>query len=450
MPDLQYGTSAYSRERGNFPEIPVINMFAEQVPGEPSVVLQSRPGLEDTGTTLGAGPVKALFYIDGVLSGQTFAVSAGHLYANSTDLGAINGTGAVSMAGFENRVFACAGQSVWQYNGVALSTVTTPGGFNVASICVGSDRLIVIDKDTGHFYWSDVLSPTVDALSFATAENSPDKLKELLFLGDTLLLFGTETVEQWPASSSNPDLPFTPLVGRTFQVGIRDTGCATLFKNTFAWITNHNQVCAGDPNNAISDPGLEEKISASTTAKLWVFRLEGVEFLAVTLDDSTYVFSSHSSQWSTFESFGQTNWIPRCYANNKFGSGIDGRLVQWSDDHADFGAILERRFRAGLPITTGTVALNNLVIRTNPGQTPFLSGDYVEPIVELRTSRDGGFTWSNWKQRSLGVNGAYRSSVAWRSLGFFAYPSLLTEFRVTDPVPFRVSGVVANEGYGGI
>lgn len=447
MTDLNYGLSSFDRDRGNFPKLPVVNMFVEQVPTEPTPVLQSRPGLENAGITMGSGPVEALLQIDGVLNGALFGISAGHLYQSGVDKGAINGTGPVSIAGFPNRVFACAGLSAWQFDGAALSAIAMPGGFNVLSLCVGSDRLIVIDSGTGKFYWSDVLSTTVDALSFATAENSPDNLKECLFLGDTLILFGSETVEQWPASSANPLLPFTPLVGRTFQVGIRGTGCATLFQNAFAWITNENQICVSDPTNVISTPSIDEKISQSATASLWTFRLEGIPFLAVTLDSRTYVFSASSSTWSEFQSYGHTNWIPQCFANGYFGSSIDGRIVRWSDDHADFGDILERRFRAGTPLTSGTAPLNNVILRTNPGQTPYLSGDYAEPTVELRTSRDGGMTWGIWHDRSLGESGHYKKNIMWRSLGRFGYPGILVEIRVTDPVPFRASGLVANEDF---
>lgn len=447
MAKLQYATSAYDRDRGNLPELPVVNLFVEEAPAEEQPTLQSRPGLTDSGTTMGAGPVKTLFQIDGVLDGSLFGVSGTSLYKSSTNLGLLDGSGPARIDGFENRLFATQGTSLFQYDGTTLALVSTPGGFNVLSLCVGTSRLIVIDKGTGKFYWSDVLSPSVDALSFATAENSPDKLKECLFIGDTLHLFGSETVEFWPASSSNPDLPYQPLVGRTYSVGIRDTGCAAKFATTFAWITNHNQICVGEPQNVISNPALDEKIAASATASLWTFYLDGVEFLAVTLDTKTYVFSKRSSQWSTFESYGQSNWIPRCYAGDKFGSSIDGRLVEWSDTYDDFGAILERRFRAGIPIISGTTPLFQVNLKTNPGQTPYLTGTYADPSVELRASRDGGFNWGDWKAKSLGTQGSYRKIVRWSSLGFFGNPGILVEIRVTDPVPFRVSDMTANESY---
>jgi len=399
---------------------------------------------------MGAGPIKRLLQIDGVLDGSLYGVSGSNLYKGSVSLGAIDGTGPVSMAGFSNRLFANAGASLWEYNGTTLSTVTTPGGLQVLSICEGTDRLIIIDKGTGHFYWSDVLSDNIQALSFATAENSPDNLKECLFIGDTLFLFGSETVEWWPANSSNSSLPWQPLVGKTFQVGIRDTGCACEFSTTLAWITNHNQVCIGDPQTIVSTPALDERIAKSTAASLWKFYLDGTAFLAVSLDTETWVFSQKSSQWSTFASDGQVNWIPQCYAENVFGSRYDGRVLAWSNTYDDFGGVMERLFTAGLPIVTASVPLNNITLKCNPGQTPYLSGNYVEPTVELRSSKDGGFTWGPWKQRSLGVNGEYRKTVRWYSLGYFSNPGILVQVRVDDPVPFRVSGMHFNESYASV
>lgn len=449
MPDLTFGTSAYDRTRGNFPSIPVVNMVAEQSPTEQHTSLLSRPGLENTGVVMGTGPVKALYQIDGVLSEGLFGVSGGHVYSGGTDLGTIDGSGPAYIAGYADRVFFNSGASVKVWDGTALSTVTLPDTFNVSSLCVGADRLIIVDDGTGRFYWSDPLTSTLPVLSFATAENSPDNLRQCLFLGDTLLLFGAETVEFWPVNT-DANLPFQPLVGRTFQVGLRANGCATLWNGTFAWITDQNTICVTDYNNVASNPGLEEKLSNSTTAKLWTFVLDSVEYLAVTLDTETWVLNARTTQWSTFESDGAPNWIPNCYASGIFGSSVDGNLIQWTNDYQDFGAVLERRFRAGMPMDSGTVQLSNVILRTNPGHTPFLSGAYANPTVELRTSNDGGFDWSSWKEKPLGAQGKYKTSVMWRSLGYFGAPSILVEFRVTDPVPFRVSNVTANEPYSRI
>lgn len=450
MPSMDYGISAFDRDKGNFAELPLINMVVEEVPTEPNRALQSRSGLTESGTTMGDGPVKTLFQIDGVLDGSLFGISDGMLYKNGTSLGTVDGTGPARLAGYETYIFANSGASLYSYNGTTFATVATPDSVDIQDICVGSSRLIVVSKDTGRFYWSDVLTENLDSLSFATAENSPDKLKACLFIGDTLHLFGSETVEFWPASSQNPDLPFQPLVGRTYQVGIRDTGCAAIINGTFAWITNRNQIALTDPNQIISNPSLDEKLRNSATASLWTFRLDGVEYLAVRMDTDTWVFSSSTGTWSIFRSYGENNFIPQCAVGDSFGSSIDGRVLEWGTDFTDLGGLLERRFRAGLAIDNGSVPLSNILLRANPGHTPYVTGNYTDPVVELRTSGDGGYAWSDWKQRTLGSQGQYRKMIRFRSLGSFGHPGLLAEFRVTDPVPFRISNIIANEDYAGI
>lgn len=445
MPAIPYGTSAYSRDRGNLPTAPVVNMFAESVPAiEGTPILQSRNGLENEGTTLGAGPVQALFKVDGDL----YAISNGGFYTGATLRGTVNGTGPAKIAAYENRVFANSGALLYTWDGATFSTVTTPDSFSVIDMCVAASRLVVIKQGSGRIYWSDVLSTAINPLSFATAESSIDQLRACLYIGDILVLFGTETVEFWPASASGTT-PFQPLPGRAFPVGVRATGCATGFQSTFAWITNKNQIAVTRPEEVISNPDLEVKLVASATASLYTFPIEGCEYLAVRLDTETWVFSSKTKTWSTFQSYEKSNWIPQCYDGGVFGSAIDGRLLQWTADHSDFGGILERRFMAGALFEQPVVPLANVQIQVNTGRTPFLTGTYANPVVEMRTSKDG-FIWGDWDPASLGTQGNIRPRVQWRSLGFFHRPGMFLEFRVTDPVPFRVAGVMINEPYGGV
>lgn len=449
MPSIQFGLSSYERGRGDLPELPVINMFAEEAPTEDTgVVLQSRPGLSDRSADMGNGPVDCLFQRDLVLSSALFGVSGGHLYQGTTDLGAIDGDGPFSMAGYENALFIAGGAGLWLWNGTALSQVSFPDSADVSKVIVGASRAICIREDTGKFYWSDSLETDVEALDFATAENQPDRLKDCLFVDDVLVLFGAETVEFWP-NTQDDDLPFQPLEARVIERGIKATGCAVQIGSTFAWVTSENQVCLGDENNILSNPGLEERIEASETCRLFTFTIGGVEFLALRLDDETQVWGWRSKLWSEFQSYGQTNWIPQCFAGGVFGSAVDGRTIEWGTGHLDFGGVLERRFRGGFPINSGGLIVGNVQLRCNVGQTPFLTGDYTEPVVEMRLSRDAGQTFGSWKAVSLGSQGNYRTRVQWRALGQASQPGFLAEFRTTDPVPLRVSDVLINEQWGG-
>lgn len=449
MPQIEFGISSYERGRGDMPELPVINMFAEEGASEgKGAILQSRPGLDDRGANMGSGPVQQLFQRDGVLDGALFGVSDGKLYQWGASLGSINGDGFASLAGYENFLFANAGASLWGYNGTTLAAIAFPDGADVTKVIVGASRAIAIRKDTGQFYWSGVLESDIEGLDFATAENQPDRLLDMLFIDDVLMLFGAETVEFWP-NTNDADLPFQPLEGRVIEKGIKATGCATGIGSTFAWVTNQNQVCLQDENTILSNPGLEEKIEASAECRLFTFLLGGIEFLALRIDGETHVWSWRTKVWNQWTSHGEGNWFPQCFAGGVFGSAVDGRTAIWGAGHQDFGSVLERRFRGGFPINSGGARIDNLQLRCNVGQTPFLEGDYAEPVVEMRVSRDAGKTWGNWRPTSLGRQGNYRKRVQWRSLGSASRPGLLVEFRVTAPIDFRVSEVLVNEGHGG-
>jgi hypothetical protein len=345
-------------------------------------------------------------------------------------------------------LFIAAGGPLYIYDAVTLAEVATPDGFFVTKVVVGASRAIVISADTGKFYWSDSLEDDIESLDFATAESQPDRALDLLFIDDILIVFGAETIEFWP-NTSDSELPFQPLEGRVIEKGIKATGCAAAIGPTFAWVTNTNQVCLTDENSIISNPGLEEKIEASTECRLFTFNQGGLDFLCLRIDNETHAWGWRSRMWNELASHGEDNWIPQCFASGVFGSAIDGRTLEWGDAHEDLEGVLERRIRAGLPINGGGLSIDNVQLRVNVGQTPYLTGDYDNPTVEMRVSRDAGQTWGAGRGITLGAQGNYRTRVQWRACGLASQPGFMAEFRVTDPVPFRLSDVLINEPMGG-
>lgn len=445
---LQFGITAFERAKGDLPELPVINMYVETAATEETgIVLQSRPPLNDRTADMGTGPVHCLFKGDGVLDSALYGVSGGNAYRETTSLGAVTGVGPFFMAGYEDNLLIAGNGPLYAYNGTTLSTVSFPDGANVVKVIVGAGRALCLRADTEKFYWSDPLSTTIGGLNFATAESQPDRLRDVLFIDDIAILFGAETVEFWP-NTGDADAPFQPLEGRVFERGIKNTGAASKLGSTFAWITDANQLCVQDQNNIVSNAGFEAEIAASANAYLFSFFIDGTELLAIRLDSGTWAYNPRTGTISEFQSYGQTNFIPQCYAGGVFGSAIDGKTYAWGTG-LDTDTVLERRIRAGFPINGGGVQIDNILLRCNVGQTTYLEGDYVNPVVEMRMSRDGGKTWGNWKQASLGEQGAYRTSVMWRALGMASRPGLLCEFRCTDPIDFRISDVLVNEPWGG-
>ena len=446
--DLSFGVSAYGRTRGNIAEMPVINMIAESAPSEGRIVLQSRPGLSMS-REVGLGPVRGLFRRDGVLQGDTYTVSGEALFRNETSLGGVAIFGPVSFAGDELSLLVNGGGDIYKTDGTTLSAESFPDGTAVIKVLELAGYFVAIMKGTAKFYWRFIGEFEWQADDYATAESEPDQLLEALAIDDYLVLLGSETVEFWP-KTGDAELPFIPTQGRVFEKGVRATGCATAFDNTFAWVSpDHIVYRAGNVPERISDSGIEERVSKSANCLVYSFFWEGHELLAVKLDAGTWLYDAQTRQWCEWASYGRLNFAPMCAIPGPlFGDDTDGKVWAFNDGYTDNGGPMERRFRAGAALE-GPVKVNCIRLTGNSGQTPNLTGDYSDPRAECRFSRDAGQTWSKWLPTSLGERGKYRKRVEWRRFGTMDDPGVLMEFRVTDPVPFRVSRVQVNPPKGG-
>lgn len=456
--DLPFGLSAYRRDRGNLPELAVVNMFVEVAPTEPKqVALHSRPPLVQSTASVGTGVVGGIFKKDGVLSGDEFKVVGSQLFRANVLVGSITGSGHVSMAGNEIGLVVCAGADIHFYDGATLSAADFPDSADAAKVVALAGRFIAIRKDTGKFYWTEVLSNAVVAgiltfggLAFATAENEPDKLVDMVVVDDKLALGGAGSVEFW-AKTGDSLLPFSPIEGMVYEKGVRATGCMVNLDNSAVFQSpDYITYRAGNVPERISDAGIEERSAASATCSLFTWFFEGHEMLSMRLAAETVNYDAQSRQWCEFATYSETNWAASCAAKGPiFGSGLDGKTLAFGAyDNGELGDILERRFRAGMALDGGAVRLDNIRLRCNAGEGA-LTGDYTDPVIEMKLSRDAGKSWGNPRLCKLGAQGEYRKTVEWRALGMFDAPGILAEFRVTDNVAFRVSGVVANEPNGG-
>ena len=437
---LPYGTSAYQRNRGNLPSLELVNMFVEQSNSQ-GVILQSRKALVEV-AEVGSGPIRATLQEDGVFSGDRFTLSGSGFYRGSTLLGTVSGEGVATIAANETEVLICAGAGIYSYNGTNLALVAFPDSASVRAIGYNAGYFFALRSGTGQWYFSAVENGrTWDALDFATAENEPDQLLDLVFLDGVLILAGTNSIEFWGATG-DADLPYSPIQQRVFEQGIIDTGCIVAVDNTFFWIGRDKITYRnGDVPQAISDDGIVEKAAASDTFRLYVLEDERHKFLCQRHDDNTMAYDVTTQQWCEFKSYGRDNFR----AGPNFGDDTTGKIWQFSGyDEGPF----ERLFMAG-SILEQPVQIDNLRMVCEVGTTLNLTGDYVNPSLEMAYSDDAGNTWSDYETESLGEQGQYRQRVEWRALGMFDDPGVLFKFRITDPVSFRVSGVGVNETTGG-
>jgi hypothetical protein len=451
MPSINYGAGAYDRTDGNFPPLVLINMFVEKAKtSENQIALLSRPGLAEYASR-GLSSIDGIFSKPDVFSSDIFVVSGGGLYRGATLLGAIAGTGPVKWANSGTEIVVTRGTTAYSYNGTNLAAIAFPDSANVTSVTFIGSLFVFARADSGKFYWSAALDArTIDALDFATAERSADNLYDLQALGDNLWLFGKDSIEAW-AHTGEADLPFTRIEQVAPTKGINSTGALVEADNSLIFAGSEGVVYRiSDVPARISDHWLEAKISDSASVSLFTFKFEGHEFVCIRMDDETFAIDMATQEWCEFQT-AQGNWIAQCSAmvgaDAYFGHSSTNQVLTFSG-WADLSAALERRFTAAVPLDQPT-SIDRLKLWVNSGETELLSGQGSDPVIEMRGSRDAGRTWRSYDPASLGAEGRYRTVPTWRRLGQFDFPGALLEFRVTDPVPFRLSAVKANDPDGG-
>jgi hypothetical protein len=472
VPDLIYGSASYDRETGNLPPLTLINMFVEKAAtSENGACLQSRPGLIQIASN-GAGPVRAIYSNRGTLNGDDFSVigstTSPTLYRGTTLIGTLTGvgTGPVSIAGSNSEMLIAAGGDLWRYNGTALNKVTFPDSAHVRAVCFigslfvavrGTESSGAADLYPGRFYFSAVLDGnTWDALNYATAEREPDGLLDVNALNDKILLYGQSTIEVW-SDTGAADLPFTRNEGMGSQSkGILLTGCQCEADNTKFHIGSDGVVYRfGEEFDRISDHWLEEKIIASTNASLFTFRWQGHEFVCVRLDSQTFAYDCATQAWSEFQTNGG-QFIGQCAAMKGttiyLGHQSTGQILGLSG-WDDLGVALTREFTAAVQMDAPG-SIDNLWLWVNTGQSTIFTGQGSDPKIEQQSSRDAGNTWTDFNDASLGNasiggTGQYRVIPEWRRLGQYDAPGAMFRFRVTDPVPLRISAVKYNSPLGG-
>lgn len=441
---LEFGKGAYIRTRGNLPPLETVNMFVEQSASQ-GVVMQSRPPMAIL-TTVGIGPIRATLSKDGVFDGDRFTVSGGQLYRAGTLLGTITGDGIVSIAMRAGEVLIAAGGPLYSYNGTDLIEVTFPDDSNVTKIAYADGRFVALEANGGYIFWSSVGDGrTWDALDFAEVESDPDATLDMVVLDGVVVFGGPNSIEFW-TPTGNADLPFVPIQQRVFEQGVITTGCMVQDDNTFFWIGSDKiPYRNGDVPQAFGGDFLVERIEASSTYRMFLLKDQRHKFVCIRLDRETWAYDISTGEVFELRTYGRSNYR----VGPDYGDDTNGTIWQFGDyaTNNDEG-VVERILTAGERLL-GPKVYDSVTVECEVGTTPFLTGDYVEPVIEFRSSDDGANIWTGWEENTLGQQGDYRKVIEYRALGMFNLPGAMFQVRLTAPVPVRVSGFYDNQNAKG-
>lgn len=370
-------------------------------------------------------------------------------YGSTTVVGALtSSSGPVDFDSTQTQICITDGLNLYVIDRTTNAlTITTgyPGGVRLAVL---SEYLFMVERNSGKFWWSDIGdASTIDGLSFATAEASPDTLTACIVSSEELLLFGRSTIEPWRVVGGDDPVAKT---GRVIEVGSESPHSIRRLDNSVFFVGSSEEFgkgivyrLSGYTPQRISTRAVEEKLSGKdlSNAVGLVFTFEGDSFYVLQVPglDTTLVYGVMSGMWFEVAEFVDGAYQPWRGAVHVFGHGhnligsSDGKLYRLdAEAKTNAGDVLcrsrvmpEMRDKAGK-----WLRFPELRCFCDTGSGGWLM---------VRWSDDGGNQWGDWEHIHLGDVGNYGHEVSMHAMG--SSDRRVYELRVTDPVPWNPSDV---------
>ena len=446
----------------------MVNMYPEMTPspeGKEPAYLNRAPGLRKL-SSVGTGPIRGLWsYGD-----YGYAVSGSRLYRINSDwssvaIGAVSGTGPVSMVDNGTQLFIAANPDGYIYDAsteayAKITDVDFPGAVTVGYL----DGYFVFQEPNSQRFWtSELLDGTqIDPLSFASAEGMPDSLVSLFVDHREVWLFGTQSVEVWYDAGTTP-FPLARIQGAVNEVGCAATYSVAKMDNSLFWLGADARGqgivfrANGYSGQRISTHAVEFAIQSYGTisdAIGFTYQQDGHSFYVLTFPTAqkTWVYDASTQAWHERAGFANGQFIRhrancQMFFNNEVVVGDYQNASIYAYDlevYAD-GDFPQKWLRSWRALPTGQnnlkrTAQHTLQLDCETG-VGLITGQGNDPKVVLRWSDDGGHTWSNEHWAGMGKIGAYGFRAFWRRLGMTTkLRDRVYEVSGTDPVKLAIMG----------
>jgi hypothetical protein len=457
---------AYVARSVNAADNRLINMFPEATPdGQTGGFLNRAPGLRRL-ASVGTGPIRGLWQY----GNYGYVVSGARLYRldsnwTSTPIGAVSGSGPVSMVDNGTQLFVAANPDGYIYDAstqqyAKITDVDFPGAKTVGYL----DGYFVFQEPNSQRFWtSELLDGTqIDPLSFASAEGMPDDLVSLFVDHREVWLFGTQSVEVWYDAATTP-FPLARIQGAVNEFGCAATYSVAKMDNSIFWLGADARGqgivfrANGYTGQRISTHAVEYAIQSYGTisdAIAFTYQQDGHSFYVLTFPTAqkTWVFDAATSMWHERAGFANGQFIRhrancQMFFNNEniVGDYENGNVYAYDLDVYADGTFPQKWLRSWRALPTNQnnlkrTAQHSLQVNIETG-VGLVSGQGSDPQIMLRWSDDGGHTWSNEHWMSIGKIGAYATRAIRRRLGMTdKLRDRVYEISGTDPVKIAIVG----------
>lgn len=431
-----------------------INLYPESAPkdGQPPVPVTHylTPGLEKVSASPTVENARTLYR---ATNGELFAVVGATVYFVSetmvwTPLGAV--------PDFTTpMVFSDNGLVIVLVDGTALSyaidmtdhtfgQISTTNFYGARSVTQIDTFFIFNRTGTAQFYISLsnvtyamlIAGTAFDPLDIAAKTGSADPIQMVASVHGELWLIGTLTCEIW-ANTGAADFAFQRIQGAFI-----DHGCAAPYSVaqqdiSLFWLSQDRQGKGivvrtnGYTVQQISPRGIEADIQNYTNiadAFGYCHQIDGHAFYVITFPsaDVTWAYDLATGQWHRRASIDSNGILHRnranCYAfaygQNLVGDYQNGNLYAIDPDvFTDNGTRIPRIKSFPHTVANGSRVFHYMFIAKMEVGTRTGTLDTQPEMVSLRWSDDGGQTWGNAVQQSMGSSGQYLISPQWQRLG---------------------------------
>lgn len=501
--------AAYVARSINAADNRLINLYPESTPdgGKTAAYFQRVPGIEPV-ITPASGVVRGMWVARGKLYavvGSTFIqytppptyVVGSRIRTIGTN---VAGTGPVSMVDNGQQIFLATNPKGYVYNIDTdvfnqIGDPDFPGAVTVGYV----NGYFVFNEPNSARVWVTALydGNDIDALSFASAEASPDNVVSLIVDHKEIWIFGNNSTEVW-YDAGQPDYPLAPIQGAFLETGCAAPYSVAKMDSSVFWLAadarGYGMVyrARGYQPQRISTHAIEYAIQTYSTisdAIAYTYQQDGHFFYVLTFPTAnvTWVYDAATNMWhqrgyvdttngqlmrhspSSMATIDTTVYVGDYLSNRigKYNFNYYGEFIPLSRPQnwlRSWRALpsgqndLKRTAQHSLQLDCEAGSTTNIEIATPPAPgvqgppwsvltsdgteyavtnpfvltstgtayrfsnpqfavVPNMANSTSSMVVSLRWSDDGGHTWSNLHQRSMGFVGQTDRRVIWRRLG---------------------------------
>jgi hypothetical protein len=317
--------AAYVARSTNAADNRLINLYPESTPdvGKTAAYLQRVPGIRQvisfipshTATVRGLWVARDILYA--VIGSSLYAYnfqynSAGQFVSSTSTLISTNisGTGPVSMVDNGSQIFIATNPDGYIYNinttvFAKIGDPDFPGAVTVGYI----NGYFVFNEPNSQRVWVTELfdGSSIEPLSFASAEASPDNVVSLIVDHKEIWIFGNNSTEVW-YDAGQPDYPLAPIQGAFLETGCVAPYSVAKMDNSVFWLGSDARGfgmvyrARGYQPQRISTHAIEYAIQSYGTlsdAFGYTYQQDGHMFYVLTFPsaDATWVYDAATNMW---------------------------------------------------------------------------------------------------------------------------------------------------------